>query len=416
MVTCSLLLVGDELLDGRTADTNSDFIVERLDSLGITVAARLIVGDSEKEIASALSWLRGFSELIIVTGGLGPTGDDLTREAVAGSLGLPLRRDAEIERAQRAFFAAMGREMSPTNLRQADLVEGAEPIMPRLGTAPGQWIDAGDAVIVLLPGVPREMRDMLEGEVLPRIESRFALGERKRALSLLVAARPESEVAEAVEGSLAGVDGVDVSYRAMMGQIEVRVSSWDDAGEKFAAAVAKVREALGPWVVAEGGESLEEALGRELRSRGLTLAAAESCTGGMVGERITRVPGSSDYFLGGLVAYTYTAKEELLGVDGALLRGKGAVSEEVAEAMARGVRSRFSSDIGIAVTGVAGPDSGGEREPVGTVAFGVADAGRSFAWKYRLPGDRDMVRNFATSVMLAIVLFFLRGEGEVSVR
>lgn len=416
MAACSLLAVGDELLDGRTEDTNSGFVVEKLGALGVPVVARLIVGDRREDIASALSWLRGHAEIIVVTGGLGPTSDDLTREAVAEHLGLPLRRNASLEEAQRAYFAAMGGEMSRNNLKQADLIEGALPIMPRLGTAPGQWIEAAGTVIVLLPGVPREMQDMLEGDVLPMLARRFSLGSPRKAHSLLVAARPESVVAETVEEAMRGISGIHVSYRTMMGQVEVRINVPEGSGEAEAEAERRLREALGPWVVAEEGESIEESLGRELRSRGLTLAVAESCTGGMVGERITGVPGSSDYFLGGVVAYTYAAKERLLGVDRALLEEKGAVCEEVAEAMARGARERLSSDLGIAVTGVAGPGTGGEREPPGMVAFGVADREGSCSWKYRLPGDRGMVRGFAATVIMAITIFYLRGEGELRVR
>jgi nicotinamide-nucleotide amidase len=412
---CSLLAVGDELLDGRVRDTNSDFIIEQLQPLGIKVILRVNVGDDIEHIGRVLKIAMGISDAIVITGGLGPTGDDLTREAVARTLKLPLRRDALLEEQLKAFFDAMGRAMSPTNLKQADLVEGAVPITARLGTAPGQWLEKDGCMLIMVPGVPREMRDMIAGDIVPLLAERYSLQESIMNKILLVAARPESELAEQVQGALDGMQDIKVAYRAMMGQIELKLSTPGKAGD-LDEAEKRVREALGPWVVAEGAETLEGNLGRELRSRALSIAVAESLTGGMVGERITRIPGSSDYFKGGILAYTYEAKERLLGVDHQLLASKGAVNEAVAEAMADGVRSLLGADIGVALTGVAGPESGGEREPPGTVVFGLADGSTTFSWKYRLPGDREMVRQFATTVMLTIAYFYVRGEEIKDVR
>jgi competence/damage-inducible protein CinA-like protein len=412
---CALLAVGDELLDGRVNDTNSDYIIEKFEPLGLEVVMRINVGDDLKRIGQALSLCMDLADVVIMTGGLGPTGDDLTREAVARALGLSLQRDMRLEKILRGFFAAMGRKMSPTNLKQADLVEGAVPIDPRLGTAPGQWVVKDGKMVILIPGVPREMRDMIEKDVIPLLSQRFALEDSSRKTTFLVAALPESELAEQVEKALSGMEGIGVAYRAMMGQIEVKLSAGPEQ-KGFDEAERRVREALGAWIAGEGGETLEGNLGNALRERGLTLAVAESLTGGMVGERITRVPGSSDYFRGSLVAYTYDAKRDLLGVDEDLLRARGAVNEEVAEAMARGARERFSSRLGIALSGVAGPGGGGEAEPPGTVAFGLADETATYSWKYRLPGDREMVRNFATTVMLAITLLYARGEDFTHVR
>ncbi|MEW6554940.1 MAG: CinA family nicotinamide mononucleotide deamidase-related protein [Actinomycetota bacterium] len=415
MQTCALLAVGDELLDGRVSDTNSDFIIERLTPLGFEVVLRVNVGDDLARIGHAISLCMGLADVVVVTGGLGPTGDDLTREAVAGSLRRPLHRDGRLEERLRGFFETMGRKMSDTNLKQADLVEGAVPIDARLGTAPGQWIEAGGKLIFLVPGVPREMRDMIEGDVIPLLARRFALEERGMNSTFLVAAMPESELAEHVEKALSGVEGVRAAYRAMLGQIEVKLSA-PHGHPGFRGAEERVKAALGAWVVAEGGETLQGNLGEAMRGRGLTLAVAESLTGGMVGERITSVPGSSDYFLGSIVAYTYDAKAGLLGVNAGLLRERGAVNEEVAKAMARGARQRFSSHLGIALSGVAGPDGGEEDEPPGTVAFGLADETGTYGWIYRLPGDREMVRQFATTIMLTITLLYVRGEDYSHVR
>jgi len=415
VLKCSLLAVGDELLDGRVSDTNSDFITGQFQIMGINIILRINVGDDIGHIGDALKIAMGISDVVVITGGLGPTEDDLTREAVAQTLGLPLRRDNLLEERLKEFFAAMGRVMSPTNLKQADLVEGAVPITARLGTAPGQWVEKDGCLLIMVPGVPREMRDMISGDVVPLLAQHFSVRESITNKTLLVAARPESELAEQVQEALAGMPDVKVAYRAMMGQIELKLSTVEDTAA-LEEAEKRIREALGPWVVAEGGETLEGNLGRDLRSRAMTIAVAESLTGGMVGERITRVPGSSDYFKGGILAYTHEAKEGLLGVDPHLLASKGAVNEEVAKAMAAGVRERLSADVGLALTGVAGPERGGEKEPPGTVVFGLADGSGAYSWKYRLPGDREMVRQFATTVVLTIAFFYVRGEEIKDVR
>jgi competence/damage-inducible protein CinA-like protein len=412
---CSLVSIGDELLDGRVIDTNADYITEKLATLGLVVSLRIIVGDDILDLHRTLSWVIDLSDVIIITGGLGPTDDDITREALADVLGLPLERDGQAEKVIRSLFEKMGREMPPSNLKQADLLAGATPLIARLGTAPGQWIEHKNKLIVLMPGVPREMRDMMTGDIIPRLEKHFFLGDVKLAHSFFVAAKPESEVGELVRDTLSVYDNLNVSYRAQPGQIEVRVSTWGGTGA-LNEAVSSIREVLGPWLVAEGDATLEGNLGQELRSRGLTLAVAESCTGGMVGEWITRMPGSSDYFKGGIVAYSYDAKENLMGIPMELLKSKGAVCKEVAEAMAQSVRKRFLSNLGISVTGVAGPGSDGEVEPVGTVAFGLADQEEVHSWKYRLPGDRDMVRQVAATIILSVTYFYVRGDGKVNVR
>ncbi len=415
MYRCTIVSVGDELLDGRVSDTNSDYITAKLSSLGLEVSLKVEVGDDRVRLRDTIAWVMEISDLIIVTGGLGPTSDDLTREATADALSLPLKRDEDLERAIEAIFLRMGREMARSNLKQADLLEGAIPLTARLGTAPGQWIERNGQYLILLPGVPREMRNMMSADVLPRLSERLQEKKRRTSISLHVAAKAESEVGELVESKLAGMEEVKVSYRARPGQIEIRLSSWGDP-DRVAEAASAIKETVADWLVAEGDATLEGNLGRELRSRGLSLAVAESCTGGMVGERITRVPGSSDYFKGGVVAYTYQAKEDLLGVSGDVLREKGAVNEEVAEAMALGVRDRLKAGIGVAITGVAGPGSAGEREPVGTVAFGIATREGTSSWKYRLPGDRETVREAAATITLALTYFYLRGGVKIGAR
>ena len=409
-----IVAVGTEILLGDIVNTNAQFLSQRLAALGVDVYHHVTVGDNPGRMAEAFRQALARADLVVVTGGLGPTEDDLTREAVASALGLTLRRDSDVEEGLRAFFRSMGREMSSANLKQADVLEGAETIPARLGTAPGQWLEREGKIIVLLPGVPHEMRDMVDIEVKGRLSGRTGPAVAG-SVSLLVAARPESELAEEVLEALSGVDGVRVSFRVNEGRIEVKLSSGGDA-DALAEAARRVRERLGRWVVAEGEETLEGNLGDALRSRGLTLAVAESLTGGMLGESITSVPGSSDYFRGGIIAYDYEAKERLLGVDRSLLEARGAVNEEVAEAMARGARERLGADIAVAVSGVAGPGAGAEKEPPGTVAFGLCDGDRSFAWKYRLPGDRETVRRIAVTVALTIVYLYVRDGDTGHVR
>jgi nicotinamide-nucleotide amidase len=415
MHRCTLISVGDELLDGRVIESNTTYITDKLTALGVDVSVRVVVGDDLENLKSTISWAMEISDLIIITGGLGPTEDDITREALAAVLGIPLVKDDRIETWIRAVFEGMGREMPPSNVKQAEILSGATPIMARLGTAPGQWIEHGGKNIILMPGVPREMMDMMAGDVVPMLRERMDPGASKSSHSLHVAAKPESEVAELTQGIISRYAGVRASYRAQPGQIEVRLSTRGDAGA-FNEALDRLREELKPWLVAEGEASLEENLGKELRARGLTLAVAESCTGGMVGERLTRLPGSSDYFKGGIVAYSRQAKTELLHISPHIIDVKGAVCEEVAEDMAQKVMEIFSSHLGISVTGLAGPGDGGEKEPVGTVAFGLASRKGAHSWKYRLPGDRNMVRQVAATIILAITYFYVRGEENIHVR
>ncbi len=409
MYKCSIIAVGDELLDGRVSDTNSEYITTKMASLGLEISLRVVVGDNVEKLADTIAWVSGISDVVIISGGLGPTSDDITREATAKALGVELKREHGLERGIERLFEKMARDMPASNLKQADVLEGATALAPRLGTAPGQWIERDGKYLVLLPGVPREMRDMMSGDVLPRLSERLQPRKGKSVVSLRVAARAESDLAEVVQGQLGGLEGVNVSYRAQPGQVEVKVSSLSQ--EATAQAASRIRAALDSWLVAEGDATLEGNLGRELRSRGLSLAIAESATGGMVGERITRVPGSSDYFKGGVIAYTYKAKEDLLGVSAEVLREKGAVNQEVAEAMALGVKERLGANLAIAVTGVAGPGTAGEKEPVGTVVFAIADREGSHSWKYRLPGNRDMVREASATISLALTYFHLRQGG-----
>lgn len=412
MADVSVLVIGDEILDGRVEDTNSRWLHENLLRRGFRVSMIITVGDDLRRLRTALSCAWSLSDVTMAVGGLGPTGDDLTREAASEALRVPLRRQESLEERVRGIFRKLGRDMPPSNLRQADVLEGAVPLLRGAGTAPGQILEKEGKVLVLLPGVPREMMVMAEEEVFPFLEKKYGRGPAGGIAEFTVAARSESEVAEAVSSAVRGLPGLKVSYRALPGRVEVRMEAGAGDEDVLERAEERVDEVLGGCIVARKDETLEENLGKLLVREGLSLAVAESCTGGMVGERITRVPGSSRYFRGGVVAYTYRVKEEILGVDRRLLEEKGAVCPEVAEIMARKAGELFHADIGLAVTGVAGPSTGGEREPVGTVALGIFAGGKAMSWKVRLPGDRDAVRETASTVLLSAAFFHLRsGEG-----
>lgn len=407
MARFTVLLVGDELVEGRVEDSNLPFLRDVLEDMGMELSMAIYVRDEKDDISRGLALGMEISEVVITAGGLGPTEDDLTAEAVAEALGRRLVRNHEAAERIESLFRRMGREMPPSNLKQADLVEGAVPIYSGHGTAPGQFLEIGEKRLILLPGVPSELRDMVHGEVVPRLAPFLAAKERKGLAKkvIRIAGKPESEVADVVTGAASRFPGVKVTYRATPGVIEVTLKAEEELPEGL---MEEIRKELGDFIVSEEGKSLEEALGEMLRDRGMTLSVAESCTGGLLGERITRVPGSSDYFLGGVVSYSYRAKSDVLGVPGELLKAKGAVNEEVALHMAKGARRLFGSDFALSVTGVAGPGTGGESEPVGTVVTGMATPGGEWAFRYRLPGERELVRQAASSIALASLLFHLR--------
>ena len=401
------MLVGDELVEGRVQDANLPFLRETFEDLGMELALVLYVRDEMEDLVRCVEVGLELSDVVVAAGGLGPTEDDLTAEAVARALGRRLVRNQEVAERIQSLFRGLGRDMPLSNLKQADLVEGAEALYSGHGTAPGQYLEMGGKRLILLPGVPSELREMVRGEVVPRL-AHCQSGEAGKDMArrvLRVVGKPESEVAALVSGAVESFPGVKVAYRATPGVIEITLRAEGEVPEKL---LKEIRKLLGDFIFTEEGEALEEVLGRLLREKGLTLAVAESCTGGLLGERITRVPGSSDYFLGGVVSYTYRAKSEILGVPSSLLEERGAVNEEVAVRMARGARELFGSDLALSVTGVAGPGTGGEKEPVGTVVTGMVTPGGEGAFRYRLPGERDLVRQAASSISLASLLFYLR--------
>jgi len=405
-----IIAVGSELLVGGRLDTNSLFLTERLGVLGIEVRWKSIVGDDEHDIADALRASRRRADVILVTGGLGPTRDDLTREAVARAAARPLRRQPDAVDAIVGRLKGWGRVPTGRQLRQAFLPKGSEMLENPVGTAPGFSFRWSGRFVAVLPGVPREAEQMFDVAVAPKLATTsdarldrrvihtFGLIEAEvdRRLAGVVTARTEISL-----GFLASPLGVMVSVTAL-GQPSLIRPRLDKA-------VHTIKRRLGRYVFAEGADTMEEVIGRQLAQRGLTLALAESCTGGLIGHRLTQVPGSSAYFDRGVICYSNAAKTDLLGVSRGLLARHGAVSAEVARAMAKGVRMRSHTQIGLSVTGVAGPGGGSERKPVGLVYIGLdARGGRGtrttpISKEFRFHGDRATIKARAAQAALNLL-------------
>ncbi len=411
-----ILSTGDELTQGRIADTNAQWLAERCFSLGLEVMAVLVVGDDRERIAWA--WERAFElgELVISTGGLGPTSDDLTTETVAAVLGEPLRFDEASAERMRAFFARAGRPMPENNLRQAQIPASAVLLENPLGTAPGyrvtcdRRLEASGACapavakrhLVVMPGVPREMKPMFDEQVVPWI--RALRGEAAAVLTrtFQTFGMSESALDEAV-GAVIRPEEARVGFRASFPQISVKLLVRDEperARARLEELGARVRAALGAAVFAEDETTMEAATGQALRARGATLAIAESCSGGLIGHRVTEVPGSSAYFLADYVVYSNAAKRDVLGVSRETLERHGAVSEETAREMACGARRRSGASVAVATTGIAGPEGGTAERPVGTVCFALAAEELLVSRRHQLWGTRDWVKLLTSQIAL----------------
>ncbi len=392
----AILSIGDELLLGEVVDTNSARIAARLADVGIATARKLTVGDDEGEIAGALASLAREHDVIITTGGLGPTDDDVTARAAARATGRRLVLNEEAMARLREFFVRLGREMHPANGRQCLLPAKAELIPNPTGTASGFHLILDGCLLIFLPGVPAEMAVMLEETVLPLVLARRGGHQCTRTSTLTVFGLSEAEIGSRLSDLDRSRPGFAVAYCVEYPVVQVKLRA-TGADEGALAALledmaALVRGRLGGHVVAGDGETIDTAVARLFRETGMTLSLAESCTGGLVAARITAISGSSAYFLLGAVTYANDAKARLLGVSDGLLAEKGAVSAEVARAMARGARKLAGSDLALAVTGIAGPDGGSPDKPVGTVFIALADRAGCTAKGYHFSGDRDRIR------------------------
>ena len=405
--TAEIVAVGSELLTPHRSDTNSLYLTAQLNEIGIDVRAKAIVGDDDADLTGVFRQALARADVVMFTGGLGPTADDITREVVARVLGLTLEEDATILMTLRDRFARRGLAMPEINRRQAQVPHGASPLPNPNGTAPGLWIEQGEQVVVLLPGPPRELQAMFEAHVRPRLAARTG-GRRLRRRVIKMTGRPESHVEEIAQPLYVKMVDWPIPVRttilAAPGQIELHLTAigadLDGVDRALDDAVRALSTALGSIVFSTDGRNLPEVVGDLLRDRAQRIAVAESCTGGLVQSRLTDVPGSSQWVLGGVMAYANEVKIEQLGVSPVLIEEHGAVSEAVAGAMAEGVRERLHADLGVGVTGIAGPTGGTPSKPVGTVMIAVT--GRP-ARTFNFPGDRNTVRLQATQAALEMV-------------
>jgi nicotinamide-nucleotide amidase len=405
-----ILSVGTELLLGDIINTNAAHIGRALASIGVDCYLHTTVGDNEERIAQAMSTALKRADALIVTGGLGPTQDDVTREAIARVTRRALIRDPTIEEQLRARFLELGKPMPEVNARQADVPDGATIIETTWGTAPGLIVEHAGGVVYAVPGVPAEMEDMVARAVLPDLLRRA--GEPTQIVSRVVriAGVSESAIAEKLHDVWEMLGGeTTMAYLAGGGEVRVRLTAKASDPARAQGLVdaveSSVRAALGTAVVGVGDETLEVVVGSLLLARGWSLGCAESLTGGALGSRISSTPGASEYFRGSIVAYATDVKEDVLGVPGWVLEEHGPVSEPVARAMASGARERLKADVAIALTGVAGPSEQGR--PVGTVVIAVAGPLGEVVREVRLPGDRNTVRTLAVSGGLNLVRLYL---------
>jgi nicotinamide-nucleotide amidase len=409
-VIAEIIAVGSELLTPFRQDTNSLYLTAQLNGIGVEVGFKTIVGDTLKDIVRVATTGLARADILLFSGGLGPTEDDLTREAVAETLGLELRRDPEVLAAIERRFAEHGWKMSPNNVKQADVLTGALVLQNANGTAPGQWIsgktNGKEKVIVLLPGPPHELKALFEGAVLERLRARVP--RQFLAMRVLkITGLGESACDARVAPIYKRFADVNTTILAGPGEIQLHLStkaeSTEAAQERVDELVDKLEDELGDFVYSDNGDSLEQIVSYYLQMRNATLAVAESCTGGLVAERLTSVSGSSRYFIGGAVVYSNELKVQLADVPQDLLDVYGAVSEAVSRALAEGIRKRCGTSLGLGITGVAGPTGGTAEKPVGLVFHALASENGTEVLKRNFPGDRARIRWFASQQALDMV-------------
>jgi competence/damage-inducible protein CinA-like protein len=415
-VRAEIVGVGTEILLGQICNDNAKWMSERLAEIGVDVLHHQAVGDKEERIAEAFRLALSRSDVVLITGGLGPTQDDITREGLAAALGVPLVRRPEIEDFLRERFASMGREMPEANLQQADVPEGGRYILPKRGSAPGLALETPDGKrVYAVAGVPSEMREMMNGTILPEL-AQVAGPAALVSRILRVTGLAEAHVAELLDDLFRGSSNPSLAYLAGGGEVKLRLTAKAptpaEAEDLIAPVAEEIERRLGSHVFTTDNEELEQVIGRLLKASQRTVAAAESLTGGGLALRLTRAPGASAYFKGSAVTYTPETKRALLGVSEETIREHGVVSEECAREMAQGARRVFDADLAVALTGVAGPEPH-DGKPAGTVCVALAAEDALESRCFRGPGDRDMVRRWAEQAGLDMLRRYLEGESEV---
>jgi nicotinamide-nucleotide amidase len=402
----AILSTGDEITSGKIVDTNANYLSDKLHEIGVDLVAVITVGDVAERLEWAWRTAIDLADVVISTGGIGPTADDLTTETIARLAGRKLFRHQESVDHMRRLFASANRPMPENNLKQADFPEGAEVISNPLGTAPGFHLPlvVGDRVshLIVMPGVPREMKPMMENWVIPWIRQNRGTDKVFAVRIFQTFGISESGLDQAVAG-LIKPEEARVAFRASFPQISLRITVEGAPGEaerKLEALCQRVREKISNFVFAEGDVSMEEVVAHLMNERKLKLAVAESCTGGLIGHRLTNVPGSSKFFVGDLVTYSNELKMDMLGVGADTLKQFGAVSEECVREMAAGARKRTGADVGIATSGIAGPDGGTPERPVGTVCVALDSDSARASRRYQLRGTRDWVKLLTSQIAL----------------
>ena len=409
-MNAEIIAIGSELLTPFRQDTNSLYLTEKLNQLGVEVIFKTIVGDDRERLTGAASLAVSRAEIVIFMGGLGPTEDDLTREAVADALGLELHRDPEIITSLEQRFAARGWKMATNNLKQADVIAGATVLPNANGSAPGQWMsgkyEGRERILILLPGPPHELKALFEEQCLARLRAKLPpqfIATRELKITGLGESQCDARVAPIYKL----YTDVQTTILAGAGEIQLhlktRSSSLEAAQARVDQLVAKIEEELGDAVYSDNGDSMEQIVGYYLQMRNATLAVAESCTGGLLAERITSVSGSSRYFLGGAVVYSNQLKTAFAEVPADLIEKHGAVSSEVAASLAEGIRRRTGATLGLGITGVAGPTGGTAEKPVGLVFHALSSDGGTEVAGRKFPGDRKRIRRFASQQALDMV-------------
>ena len=405
-----IIAVGSEMLTPFRQDTNSLYLTEQLNGIGVVVRFKTVVGDRRRDLVGAIVSALSRVDILIVMGGLGPTEDDLTRECVAEALGIKLHRDATQVAALHARAASWRIPMPQNNLKQADLLEGATLLPNPMGSAPGQWLDTvfntHRKLIVLVPGPPHECKPLFDAEAMPRL--RAIVPPRAIATRTLKAAMiPESQADKMLAPIYSTYTDIETTILAHAGDLQLTLQCTKPtlaaAEERVDELAGRMEEALEEWLYSSDGDTLEQIVLYYLGLRQATLAVAESCTGGLISERITGVPGSSRSFLGGAVVYSDALKMAFAGVPSDLIAQHGAVSEEVARALANGIRLRTGATVGLAVTGIAGPTGGTEEKPVGLVCLAVSDAHKTDSMHRTFRGDRKRIREWASQQALDLV-------------
>lgn len=410
-----ILGIGTEILLGQISNSNAQWISQALAEIGVDVLHHQAVGDNEDRIRDAFRLALSRAEIVIATGGLGPTQDDITREGLAAAVGVHLVRRPRIEDFLREKFRRLGRSMPESNLRQADVPDGARYILPDRGTAPGLIVETPEGKrVYAVPGVPAEMKEMMTATILPEL-GRLAGPAALVSRIVRVTGLAESKVAELLDDLFRGSANPSIAYLASSGEVKVRItakaSSRAEAEALIGPVADEVARRLGTHVFTTGDEELEQVAGRLLKARRQSVAAAESLTGGGLAVRLSAAPGSSEFFKGSAVCYTADSKRDLLGVSQETIDGPGVVSEECAREMAEGARRIFHADLGVALTGVAGPEPHDDR-PVGTICVALVAEDRAETRSFRAPGDRQMVRRWAEQSALDMLRRYLEGESE----